>query len=279
MPQQYGVHLDSFEGPLDLLLHLIKKSDLDIKDISIAAIIQEYLNYLELMKEMNLDVAGEFLVMSATLMQIKAKMLLPAGEEDESEGPDPLEDLKARLLEYQRFKEVGSNLGVKELANADVYYRDNPIVNKEDYVLEASLFDLMECFRKVLVELPSDIKEIVYKEIPIEERIRDILDQLEDKDFIEFEEVLRKETTRRGVIISFLAVLELIRLKQVLARQSDQFGEVRIYRVKETDGQQLPLMDDLRGDGSQEPEKYETTLMPAHDTGVLPEVAAPKIEE
>ncbi len=268
MPQQYGVHLESFEGPLDLLLHLIKKSDLDIKDISVGAITQEFLDYIELMKEMNLDVAGEFLVMASTLMQIKAKMLLPAGEEDESEGPDPLEDLKARLLEYQRYKEVGSSLAVKEMANADLYYRDNPIVNKEDFVLDASLFDLMECFRKVLVELPSDIKEIVYKEIPIEERIRDILDLLEDKDFISFEDVLRRETTRRGVIISFLAVLELIRLKQVLARQSDQFGEVRVYRVKEDDGRQLPLMDNLRGDGSQEPEKFEIMIIPAHDRGV-----------
>jgi segregation and condensation protein A len=268
MPQQYGVHLDTFEGPLDLLLHLIKKSDLDIKDIAIAAITQEYLEYIGLMKEMNLDVAGEFLVMASTLMQIKAKMLLPAGGEDENEGPDPLEDLKAKLLEYQRFKEVGTALSAKEMANADLYYRDNPIVTKEDYVLEASLFDLIERFRKVLVELPGDIKEIVYKEIPIEERIRDILDMLEDKDFLVFDDVLSNETTRRGLIISFLAILELIRLRQIIARQCGQFGEVRIYRVREGDGMQIPLIDNLRGDGSQEPEKFEAPIMPEHDRGV-----------
>src|SRR3989339_713919 len=115
MPHEYGVQLDAFEGPLDLLLHLIKKSDLDIKNIPIAQITHDYLSYLDLMKELNLDIAGEFLVMASTLMQIKAKMLLPSGEGEEDEGPDPLEDLKAKLLEYQRFKDVGLTLGEKEM--------------------------------------------------------------------------------------------------------------------------------------------------------------------
>jgi segregation and condensation protein A len=231
----YDIHLEIFEGPLDLLLYLIKKSDLDIKEIQIAQITSEYLDYMELMKEMNLDIAGEFLVMAATLMQIKAKTLLPPSVEEEDEGPDPLDELKSKLLEYQKYKEVAQTLVQREQDNANIFYRPPPVFDKDEYVLEVSIFDLMESFRSVLQELPTDVKEIVYKEIPIEERIREILDFLEGKEFVSFIDILKKETTRHGLIVSFLAILELIRLKQIIARQSEQFGDVRIYRVK--DGQ------------------------------------------
>ncbi|MHB9154162.1 MAG: segregation and condensation protein A, partial [Endomicrobiales bacterium] len=168
----YDVHLDIFEGPLDLLLYLIKKDDLEIAEIPIAQITSEYLAYLDLMKELNLEVAGEFLVMASTLMQIKARMLLPSQETEEEEGPDPLEELKARLLEYQKYKEVSQLLAHKENEFSQVYYRPAPVFQKDDFSLEVSLFDLMESFRDVLRELPKDVKEIVYKEIPIEEKIR-----------------------------------------------------------------------------------------------------------
>lgn len=229
----YDIHLEIFEGPLDLLLYLIKKDDLDIKEIQIAQITNEYLEYMELMKEMNLEVAGEFLVMAATLMQIKAKMLLPPSVEEEDEGPDPLDELKSKLLEYQKYKEVAQTLVQREQDNANVFYRPPPVFDKDEYMLDVSIFDLMESFRSVLKELPKEVKEIVYKEIPIETRIREILDFMEGKEYVSFIEILRKETTRHGLIVSFLAILELIRLKQIIARQSEQFGDVRIYRVKD----------------------------------------------
>jgi len=228
----YNVHLEIFEGPLDLLLYLIRKNDLDIYNIPISQITAEYLEYLDLMKELNLDFASEFLVMAATLMQIKSRMLLPSENtvEDEEEI-DPRAELVARLLEYEKYKEAGKILSQKELNEQGVFYRFNPVLNENDFVIDATLFDLIESFRKVFNELPKEVKEIVYEEIPIEQKIREILDLLEGRKYINFTEILKKETTRMGLIVVFLAMLELIRLKQIVARQSKLFGEIRIYRV------------------------------------------------
>ena len=231
----YDIHLEIFEGPLDLLLYLIKKNDMEISEIPISDITHEYLEYIELLQELNLEIAGEFLVMAASLMQIKAKMLLPSKEEEEAEGPNPLAELKSKLLEYQKYKEVAKQLSQREEAFSELYYRPAPVFEKDDYVLDVSLFDLLNTFRNVLKELPKDVKEIVYEEIPIEQRIREILDMFEGHEYISFEDILKRETTRIGMILSFLAVLELIRLKQIIAKQIDTFGALRVYRVKEED--------------------------------------------
>src|SRR3989339_1182806 len=153
----YDVHLDIFEGPLDLLLYLIKKNDLEIAEIPIAHITSEYLSYIDIMKELNLEVAGEFLVMASTLMQIKARMLLPAPETEEEEGPNPLEELKSKLLEYQKFKEAAQILSHKEEYFSSIYYRSAPVFEKDDYALDATLFDLLETFRDIIQELPKDV--------------------------------------------------------------------------------------------------------------------------
>ena len=227
----YDIHLEIFEGPFDLLLYLIKKNDLEISEIPIAKITEEYLSYLETMKNLNLDIAGEFLVMASTLMQIKARMLLPSEATDEDEGP--LGELKARLLEYQKFKEAAAYLSYKENEYSQVYYRPQPVFEKDDFMLEVSLFDLVGSFREVLKELPQNVKEIVYKEIPIEEKIREILDLFENKKYLSIKEIFQAQSTRQALIVSFLAVLELIRLKQIIAKQSKAFDEIRIYRVEE----------------------------------------------
>lgn len=226
----YDVHLEIFEGPLDLLLYLIKKDDLEISEIPIASITQEYLSYMDLIKELNLEVAGDFLVMASTLMQIKARMLLP-GAEGEEEEESPLDELKARLLEYQRFKEVAQLLGNRESEYSQIYYRPAPVFDKADFTLEVSLFDLISSFKEVLQELPVNVKEIVYEEIPIEQKIREVLDYMEGKEFITLKELLARSVSRIDLVVSFLALLELIRLKQILARQKEVFGEVRIYRI------------------------------------------------
>lgn len=237
----YDVHLEIFEGPLDLLLYLIRKNDLEIAEIPIAQITSEYLSCLELMKELNLDVAGDFLVMASTLMQIKARMLLPSASSEEEDGPDPLEELKAKLMEYQKFKEVAQVLQQKESETSLIYSRTVPVFEKGDYTLTASLFDLMQSFQSMLRELPTNVKEIVYKEIPIEQKIREILDMLDGREFVSFREILERQKTRHQLIVSFLAILELIRLKQIFARQSQLFDEIRVYRLRETQENELPL--------------------------------------
>lgn len=227
----YDVHLEIFEGPLDLLLYLIRKNDLDIYDIPISQITAEYLEYLNLMKEFNLDIASEFLVMAATLMQVKSRMLLPSQGEGEEEEEDPRAELVSRLLEYEKYKEAGHFLSARELNEQGIYYRSSPIFDKEDFILDASVFDLIESFRQVIQELPKEVKEIVYEEIPVEQKIRELLDLLEGRSYINFKDLLKREKNRIGMIVLFLALLELIRLKQVVARQARLFGEIRVYRV------------------------------------------------
>ncbi|MCB4790564.1 MAG: segregation/condensation protein A [Elusimicrobia bacterium] len=229
----YDIHLEIFEGPLDLLLYLIKKNDMDIAEIPISQITHEYIEYLDIMKDLNLDIAGEFLVMASTLMQIKARMLLPSEAVQEEEGPNPLEELKSKLMEYQKYKEVAKRLSKREEYFSELFYRSAPVFDKNDYVLDVSLFDLLNGFRNVLRELPKDVKEIVYEEIPIEQRIREILDMFEGKQYLSFEEILKLEKTKVGLILSFLAILELIRLRQIIVKQVELFGPIRVYKVKE----------------------------------------------
>jgi segregation and condensation protein A len=227
------VRLENFEGPMDLLLYLIRKNDLDIYDIPIASITQEYLSFLDLMKELNLETAGEFLVMASTLMQIKAQMLLPSPEGEEAEGPDPRAELVSKLLEYQRYKEAASMLsGFGEKAK-DVFYRQVPPPFAEDeFILSASVVDLLAAFQHVLEEAPKEVEQILRDEIPLEVKIRWVLGLLADKESIDFHELFVPGTRRIEMVVTFMALLELIRLKQIVARQADVFGPIRIYRAE-----------------------------------------------
>lgn len=225
------VRLDIFEGPLDLLLHLIRKNDLQISDIPIAEITHEYLEYLELMKDLNLEVAGEFLVMASTLMQIKAQMLLPAPDAEPEDGPDPRQELVNKLLEYQRFKEASSILAGWNERARDVYYRRlPPPFGEEDFTLKASTVDLLAAFKRVLDAAPREVGQVLREEIPIEVKIREVLDLLETRASIAFEELFKPGLRKLDLIVTFMALLELIRLKQVVARQSAVFGAIRLYR-------------------------------------------------
>jgi segregation and condensation protein A len=232
-PPGMDVRLENFEGPLDLLLYLIRKNDLDIYDIPISQITQEYLGYLDLIKELNLETAGEFLVMASTLMQIKAQMLLPSPEGEDAEGPDPREELISKLLEYQRYKEAAAVLSVYNEKAKDVYYRHvPPPFSDDEFVLSASVFDLLGAFQKILEEAPKEVGQILREEIPLEIKIRWVLDQLSDKESIAFIELFRPGARRLEMVVTFIALLELIRLKQITARQDDVFGPIRIYRAE-----------------------------------------------
>ena len=233
----YKVKLDIFEGPLDLLLYLIKKSEFDIFDIPIAVITEQYLEYIKLMKELNLDVAGEFLVVAATLMQIKSKMLLPSGGEgeDEEEQEDPRAELVRRLLEYQQYKEAASQLQEGELLERDVFARKfTPEELREQIVtetmIEASTYDLVEAFRRILKEVPEDlVQEITLDKLSVAEKIHQLLDMLTAAKSLTFESLFTPVSSRSEIIITFLAILELMRLKLIRAYQGKPFGTIRIY--------------------------------------------------
>lgn len=229
----YQVTLDIFEGPLDLLLYLIRKNNLNIYDIQISVITHQYLEYINLMKELNLDVAGEFLVMATTLMEIKSKSLLPKqSEELENEIESVKKQLVDRLVEYQKYKNIVASFFKPRLeVETNVYYRKLPIFKEEDYYMEATIFDLLTALGNVLKKVPKEIKEIVYEEIHIEEKMRLIMEILKERPFVNFEELILQQPNRRNIIVMFLALLELIKTRQVIARQKEEFGEIRIYPV------------------------------------------------
>jgi segregation and condensation protein A len=234
------VRLTAFEGPLDLLLYLIKKNELDIYDIPISVITQQYLEYLEMMKNLNLDVAGEFLLMAATLLHIKSKMLLPPAEREEGEGEkeeeDPRAELVRRLLEYQRFKEAARELSKGPLLDREVFLRSffgedlaqGPA--EEESAAEVSLFDLLEVMKKILEGLPpEEFQEISVESLNIKDKILQIMERLWETDSVAFHELYSPSTPRREIIVTFLALLELLRLRMIRAFQGETFGIIRVF--------------------------------------------------
>ncbi|MCM8778952.1 MAG: segregation/condensation protein A [Candidatus Omnitrophica bacterium] len=232
----YQVRIEVFEGPLDLLLYLIKKNEVSIFDIPIAQITEQYLEYLNLMEMLDLNISGEFLVMAATLMHIKSKMLLPPEEvPPEEEEEDPRAELVKRLLEYARFKEAALALREKELKRKEEFIRPEgkrEFIDEEGNVyFEASLFDLISAFSKAVGSVSREIfQEIIRDEVTVEEKIHELLHLLMNKEIIYFRELLDKTKTKIEVIVTFLAILELIRLKEIIARQRQLFGEIEIIR-------------------------------------------------
>lgn len=234
----YQVRLEKFEGPLDLLLHLIKRNEINIYDIPIALITQQYLDYLNTLKALNLSVAGEFLVMAATLLYIKSRMLLPSeeGETDEEDGPDPREELVRRLLEYKRFKEAANQFDSRERLWRDVFVREQgpPMrVRSEEALLEnITLFDLVDALQEVIARTPGRrLIEIVPENLTVRDRMNAILDALEGKDSVTFVSLFEESCHRLVVIVTFLALLELIRIRVVRVFQAETFGPILVSRA------------------------------------------------
>lgn len=234
----YQVRIENFEGPLDLLLHLIKKNEINIYDIPIAMIAQQYLEYLEAMEELNLNVAGDFLVMAATLLQIKSKMLLPVEEraDDEEEGPDPREELVRRLLEYKAYKDAAGQLDSRERMWREIFWREHvPPVKpvEDDLPLEnVSLFDLVDALQEVLDRNPSSrLLEIVPDNLTVRERMNLILETLEGKDSVSFAALFEGPIHRVMIVVTFLALLELMRLRVARVFQAETFGPILVSRA------------------------------------------------
>jgi segregation and condensation protein A len=239
-PDAYKVKLDSFEGPLDLLLYLIRKNEVNIYDIPISLITEQYLHYIELMQELNLDVAGEFLVMAATLIHMKSRTLLPRQDPTQHDGgpeEDPREALVRRLLEHQKYKAAAELLHERETMRSAQFMRPDARVTDaagEEYEpeLEVDLFSLLAAFRGVLERANRRPHMVLPPEqISIEDRIHHLLGRLSETEACGFEDLFADgDGSRPFMIVTFLAVLEMIRLKLIRVFQSGSFGAIRVYK-------------------------------------------------
>ena len=255
----YPVKLANFEGPLDLLLYLIKKNEVDVYDIPIALITAQYLDYLDLMQELDLDVAGEFLVMASTLIHIKSRMLVPRIETatDAEDEEDPRDVLMRRLLEHQKFKAAAELLHEREIVRSAQWTRPDSRV--EDIAgepfereLEVDLFSLLQAFQSVIarsrerppIMLPAEV-------VPIETRIEQLMERLSETQACAFQDLFDDAASRRDLITTFLAVLEMIRLKLIRVFQGDTFDPIRVYkRVRPADAP-MPQTGEAHGGRSE----------------------------
>lgn len=252
-PDAYRVRLEAFEGPLDLLLHLIRRNEVSIYDIPIALITEQYLEYLGLMQELNLDVAGEFLVMASTLIHIKSRMLLPRpdpAQEDAGPEEDPREALVRRLLEHQKYKAAAELLHERETVRSAQFTRPDASIaaaagDQYEPELEVDLFSLLAAFRGVLERASRRPPMVIPPEqISIEGRMQQLLARLSETDACGFEDLFADgDGSRPFLIVTFLALLEMIRLKLVRVFQSGAFGPIRVYKRARPAGAPQPIGD------------------------------------
>ena len=239
----YKIHLEMFEGPLDLLLYLVKKDHLNIYDIPIAKVTSQYLEYINLMQLLDLNIVGEFLVMAATLMQIKSKMLLPAEELAVLEQQeDPRAELVKRLLEYEKFKQIAENLKQREISQQEVFKRPRTETPEQvdtsndpkDKYFEASIFDLISAFSQALKDIPREVfYEVIKDQYTVEQKVHDILHLLLLQTEIKLSELFAKTKSKMEIIVIFLAILELAKMKEIVSRQDVEFEDIIIARNKE----------------------------------------------
>ncbi len=238
----YKLKLDFFEGPLDLLLYLIKKNDINICDIPIAGITDQYLEYIDMMKMLDLEVVGEFLVMAAVLLHIKSKMLLPPDpNEIEEEELDPRDELVKRLQEYRLFKEIADQLKDKESERQNLFSRrvdDEARQELEDdakeIYFEATLFDLINAFSAALNKMKEEkFYELTTEEHTVDQKIHEILHTLLKESRVMLTDIFVKAKSKVEMIVSFIAVLELIRLKEIVAVQKRLFADIEVTRNRD----------------------------------------------
>ncbi len=225
------LRLDIFEGPLDLLIYLIKKEHLNVYDIPIANVVGQYLKYLELMELLDINIAAEYLLMTANLINIKSKMLLPkpAGQEEPEE--DPRDKLVKKLLEYEKFKEAAGFLRDKEVERNKYFNRPSNDPENLDVYIEASIFDLISAFESALKDVPKDIFfEVVKDEFTVEEKIHDLLHLLLIKEKVSLDELFSSAKSKLEIVVTFLGILELIKMKELVAIQDELFGSILIAR-------------------------------------------------
>jgi segregation and condensation protein A len=268
----YPVKLANFEGPLDLLLHLIRRHEVDIYDIPIVLVTQQYLDYIDLMQELNLDVAGEFLVMAATLIHIKSRTLLPrADPAQEDPDEDPREALIRRLLEHQKYKAAAELLHERETLRSAQWTRpDGPIAEiageAPEPEVEVDLFSLITAFRAVVERARQRPKVYLPAEqMPIEDRIEQLMTRLSETEACGFDDLFADVQSRSGLIVTFLALLEMIRLKLVRVFQAGSIGPIRVYRRARPADAPHPILD---------PEVRHAAETAAHQVNAAPAPAS-----
>ncbi|HON55483.1 MAG TPA: segregation/condensation protein A [bacterium] len=238
MAERLNFNLELFEGPLDLLLHLIKLNEIEIADIPIAEITKQYMEYLNLISELNFEVASEFIIMAATLMRIKARLLLPQSElfETEEDWEDPRQELVERLLEYKKYKELSIHLTEKLEAFQDTFSRDFTLLDDtykkgEIHIVHTDLFNLLSAYKKILSRLANRLpEEIEGEKITIEEKEEHIITKLRYVNFVRFSELFREARSKNEIVLTFMALLELLRIGNVKVQQENMFGEIYIYK-------------------------------------------------
>lgn len=237
MESDYKVRLEIFEGPLDLLLYLIKRDELDIHEISLERITRQYLEYLQAFKELNIDVAGEFVVMAANLIYLKSRSLLPVDQqppEEDAEEDDPRWDLIRQLIEYKKFKEAAAQLQQRQTLQERIFVREaggmEPALAAPLRLGEVGIFQLINAFQAVIkrVEAREDLREIFGEHFTVSDKIDWILQRVGDGTPLRFSELFASMASKVEIVVTFLALLELIRLRQVRATQSNPFDEIEI---------------------------------------------------
>jgi segregation and condensation protein A len=227
---------------MDLLLYLIKKNEIDIYNIPVVLVTEQYLDYLKMIKALNLDLAGEYLVMAATLIHIKSRLLLPPPEEPEEEEEDPRAELVRQLIEHKKFKEIAENLASRPLLERDVFVRSAVLPeetkapdSEEEELIEVSVFELIEAFHRIISQMDKKVLiEFDLEKLSLTDIINEIMDQLTIKKNLTFEDLLQGKRDRRRIIYTFLAILELVKLRMIKAYQTSIFGVIRIFPAVES---------------------------------------------
>lgn len=245
--QEYEVRLDLFEGPLDLLLYLVNKSEVSIVDISVSQIASQYIQYIDLLRDMNIDVASEYLHMAATLVRLKARELLPPQENEEIEQEDGIynrEQLIQQLLEYKKFKEAAGTLKIMEAEQFGAYVRGRADViessSSDDEVDlgNLSVFDLLTAFKRILErakDSPEEYRHVVAVDnVKIDDKIEHILSRLTEVDEVAFDELFEGDYRRIVLVVTFMAILELVKMQEIQFRQEENFGQIFVSKRQKT---------------------------------------------
>ncbi|MEZ4745880.1 MAG: segregation/condensation protein A [Calditrichia bacterium] len=273
----YKIKLPVFEGPFDLLLFLIRKNEIDIYDIPIAQITKEYLEYIELMKMLDLEIAGEFIEMVATLILIKTRMLLPQQATEGEEDPeDPRLKLTLQLLEYKRFKEKAEELYDIESERRQFFSRASTVQRQlkkftppdEEFVVDATLFDLLTAFKKALDNMPKiTVHRVNPVKISIEDQVRFIFDSFAGGTYVHFGEITKSLPTKIHVIVTFMSILDLMRLQMITCKQDDAFGDIRLVALTDLSMSHFQsLREEQQLHLSDEPETPPENEQPALDS-------------
>ncbi len=237
LDEAYKIKLtDIFEGPMDLLVHLIKKNEVDIYDIPIALITEQYLEYLNWMKTMNIEFAGEFIVMASTLTQIKSRMLLPTHETENEEDEDPRQEITRPLLEYLQIKSAAEDLAGRRLLGEDIFVRNpaefDEFAGPEGELVKIGLFELIDAFQKILEKLsPDHMVDLTADRLSVKDRISELVDIFEKQKSLTFEELFTADTNKSEIIVTFLAILEMVKLSLVQIAQHVQTGIIRLFYI------------------------------------------------